>query len=111
MHLPFCYQATHPTIALVLKELERRPQTAAELAKRLNLKPQHIRGACEWMHKRGLIKIALWVMTSVRVSTRVWGLPDGKPDAARRLNIRKLKEARKRERAASSTRRLTPIVS
>lgn len=100
-NMPFCHNYTHPTIALILRELKVRPMTSLELAPRLRLSLTVTRTALDWMHKQKLIRIAAWVLTSTRIRTRAWALSEGKPDAVKPLNKRnaRVKYLREQQRA------------
>lgn len=88
MNLPFCYKTTHPTITLILRELEKRPRTSIELSSVFSLTHTHIRDALGWMHRQKLVRICAWVLTSKRALTRVWALREGKLDAVKPKNKR-----------------------
>jgi len=104
MNAPFAYRWTHPTIALILSHLKNNgPATGADLVKVLRCGPTHILDACDWMHKRHLIRIAAWTLT-LRATTRVWHLADGTPDA-----IRKTRNVRLRVKHRRNTGRSLPL--
>lgn len=98
MILPFCYKATHPTVALILRELYY-PRSGAELSERLKISRTHARDAIGWMHRQRLIRIQAWVLTSGRVLTRLWVLSDGHtPDAVKPFNKRKRRQQVRHEK-------------
>ena len=94
MNMPFCYRYTHPTISLIMRELETRPSTATELATIIKISQSHARCACDWLHAQRLIHVCAWgkVREHERKSgasvIRIWGLGD-RADAARPPNRRK----------------------
>lgn len=94
MNMPFCHNYTHPTIALVLRELAKGARTGIELSKVLRLHATQARSACDWMHSHQLIRVVVWSLTSGKVRTRVWGLADGLPDAAKPIGRRTLRKRR-----------------
>lgn len=108
MNMPFCYKYTHPTIKLILRELETQPRTATELAKILRVSVSHARTACDWLRKQRLIHICAWLKVreherkSGASLVRVWGR-GRHPDAVR------ADDKRTQRRKARSTAALTLI--
>lgn len=87
---PFCHNYTHPTIALILRELAVRPRTIIELGKILRIGEVQARDALNWMRGRhpALVRILVWRKNKNNYE-RVWALKEGKPDAAKPTNKRK----------------------
>jgi hypothetical protein len=104
------YSLIHPTIILLLRELEKKPTTVNMLSGRLGLTWETTRVAVKWCYEQKLIYISDWLRGRSNL-TRVWSLANGHnvqdkprilrlPQKERRANerYREMDRLRQRER-------------